>query len=279
MALVGLGLVPLFSLGCEKSEEQARAREEPWLRDEGPDPVRRIDRRLHLAPAAGQWLRFELGGKAQRVAGRVPVAGGRVRVDPDALEHVRGEILFDLDHLEVQDDTGEVDPEASAEARRWLGLGARVERSVRARRARASFRVESARALSARAAFRGEGQRGAEQGAPFVTRVRATVSGDLSLLGVEVLHSMRAELDFTFPESPAADVLPEAVVVRLLERDRVPLVEHRIAPRDEAGIVRADVAVAAEAALGAVVQVSGELRLVRPSSPVLQAEQGASDPG
>ncbi len=269
-----LALLLLLALSsCESQEDSSPLPTEPWRRGEAAETAEGVDRRLRMRIEPDQWLDFELSGADASVRGRVPVKSAELRIDPESLEHVRGRLVFDLLRLEVLDRAGEdcadcLGKEAPADlgkagtaaARRWLGLGSQVSREKKQSRRHASFRLDLARLLTAHASHRGKVLRDQDGRDRLVRRVRGTICGDLALLGIEVMHRVRADMDFFYDSPPDRESLPEALEVRLLEKERIPLVEHDIKPRSEEGRVMAARLDAAKQQLGSAIRVSGTLR-------------------
>ena len=96
-----------------------------------------------------------------------------------------------------------------------------------------------------------------------VRRVTGTALGDLLLLGREVTHVVKVEVDFSFPPGQRDSGSPEHVVVRLSEAEGVPLAEHGIAPRDARGAVVSEQWAAFGRSPGLRAVVTGSLRFER----------------
>lgn len=207
--------------------------------------------------------------------GKVPLERAELELDPTGLDSSRGSLAFDLERLTLERVVVGEEGEGAAPtgdlllteaARLWLSLGPDVGRQERAERRTAQFEVHLGRGLSSHSVQGGAGVPGARASRRpgSARRVSGLVEGDLLLLGREVTHVVRANVDF-FGASPTETVeRPARLVVHLAEPEGVPLAEHGIVPRDARGaVVSEQLAGLGRAALRAT--VTGSLRFERES--------------
>lgn len=240
----GLGLA-----GCDAGAN-APSRTEPWQKDEVT--LSRTERQFVVYRAErGQSVSFVIETKQGSVRGRLPLSGAVLSLDPEALDHSRGKLTFDLGALSLAPLDGEgaapsVDPLLTQAARFWLGLGTLVPQDERTRARSAHFDIRLGRELSSHSVQGGRVLAGTiddaarSTGAGLVRRVSGKVEGDLLVLGREVTHVVGVEVDFLSASRKGPKVPAETVVVRLSRAEFVPLSEHGIQPRDERGAVVAE---------------------------------------
>jgi hypothetical protein len=257
------GYLALLALsGCETSGRED-PRSEPWRKDEAP--LSRAERQVdHYRAERGQFLTFSLKSKQGALRGRIPLSGAELTIDPRALDHSRGELVFDLAGLSVQAVSAEneggaafaEDPLLTRAARAWLSLGSEVSEKDRAEARPARFGIRLGRELSSHSIAGG-------QAVASGLRVSAIADGDLLLLGREVSHVVKVELDFLSSLGEGAKGAPASIVVRLSEAEAVPLSEHGILPRDERGAALAEEALALGRRANLRALVTGSLSFVR----------------
>jgi hypothetical protein len=196
---------------------------------------------------AGQSLAFSIQTKQVSLRGSVPLEAAELELDPRGLDSSHGSLSFDLERLTLERGSAG-DGEGAAlsgdlllteAARLWLSLGPDVSRQLRAQNGRAQFEVRLGRALSSHSVQGGAGVPSARSArrAGSARRVSGIVEGDLLLLGREVTHVLKADVDFFGSSPTAVHERPERLVVHLAAPEAVPLVEHGIAPRDARGAV------------------------------------------
>lgn len=257
------GYLALLALsGCETSDGKP-PRSEPWRKDEVA--LSRTERKLdHYRAERGQFLTFTLKSKQGALRGRIPLSGAELTVDPRSLDHSRGELVFDLAGLSVQDASAEheggaaftEDPLLTRAARAWLSLGSEVPQKDHAEARKARFGIRLGRELSSHSMVGGKAVASAR-------RVSGIADGDLLLLGREVSHVVKVELDFLSSPGEGAQGAPASIVVRLAEAEAVPLSEHGILPRDERGAALAEEVLALGRRANLRALVTGSLSFVR----------------
>jgi hypothetical protein len=252
--LMLLLLVLACAVAC-RGKPKPPERTEPWLASAsasssaGPR-LQRAQYRLGRAK-----LDFELPGRTGTVRGRVKQARGSLDVDLDDVSHTTGNVVADLNDIELFGADGQPDASYTARALDWLELGPRVKAEKRdvgrtvtfALSALDAGRVVSAPGRDARAPRR-------ELNASF------NVRGELSLHGVRAPASTDVGLIFVM------GAIPDGAPVELLIRSRRPLVvtlgTHDIRPRDERGVpIAKDLGLLGEK-VGTVAKVSFELTFV-----------------
>jgi hypothetical protein len=288
----GVGCVALALLGCQSPGGEGM-RTEPWLKDE-VRLSRNQGQRVHYRAERGQFLTFTIqskhlaskqgaskhlaskqgAGKEGTLRGRIPLSGAELSIDPQALDHSRGELTFDLEGLSLE----AIDPAAregaaftedpllTRAARAWLTLGSELSQKERDGARRARFGMRLGRQLSSHSVQGGQAMAPAAAdpaGATAVRRVSGIAQGDLLLLGREVTRELVVEVDFLASSGEGAKDAPASIVVRLSQAEAVPLLEHGIQPRDERGALLAEqvAALGRRSTLRAL--VSGQLSFVR----------------
>lgn len=215
---------------CEPTKKKEE-RTEPWRRGEARKQENpRKAAVFHIQP--GQRLKFELPTRRTKPGGTLGGLSGDMHLDLDALESSSGEIVVDLNQLEVSDppavqkDKSKKQPAPkvnsgsgtstenggairsefdftgrnwSEEARRWLNLGAKVPEEIRVRSSRARYKFQSFRELSRSIAK--TGVRTSPSGHPEgeVREVQATAVGELSLGSLSVHREVPLLLRFFYP--------------------------------------------------------------------------------
>jgi hypothetical protein len=242
--LPGLGFACLLGaltlVGCDTAASGPE-RTEPWQKDEVA--LSRSQREVLVYRAErGQSLSFSIATKEGTLVGRLPLSGATLSLDPEALDHSRGTLTFDLSalslaHTDVEAGEGAApgdDPLLTQAARLWLGLGKLVSQSERSRARSSRFDIRLGRELSSHSV---RGGQVLTAGGGLVRRVSGKVEGDLELLGREVTHVLGVEVDFVHSAAKGSQSPAETVVVHLSRAELVPLAEHDIQPRDERGAV------------------------------------------
>jgi hypothetical protein len=215
---------------CQPKTEESPARTEPWRRQEAGTAQEKEAKALRYEVEPGQSLHWDLRGRKARPQGTVGGITGSVEVRLHLLEKTTGTVRFDLSSLLVEG-SSEPPEDWTAEAKRWLGLGARDATKF----ARASFEIESLRDLSHRLPHKAA-RRSREDGkAGEVRRLYATAVGKLMLRSLSVDRKIPLTVEFYYAEPATADTIPDRIVAELRGGPQVPLEEYEIMPRDGLG--------------------------------------------
>jgi hypothetical protein len=224
-------LLPLLttSLGCAKKQEAPR-RTEPWLASASASGNPAPRGPLELRFSQESRITFSVPTRQAKLGGHVPLAEGKLHLDPDKLEASTATLAADLTRLVIAEDTlpSNVEPppgSPSALALSWLELGPDVPAERRDQFNLARFELVSLENLSKPSLdTAGEPKRPAP--------VRATAVGTLLLHGYRA--PVRAEV--------LLQVLPPAEGGRLRLSIRsssplvLPLAPHDIVARGPSGM-------------------------------------------
>ncbi len=243
----------LCAAACRR-EETAPEPSEPWQK---PSVTTTEAPRAPLGfdVAADGQLRFRLPAREGTPAGSVPRLAGAFTVELDALERTRGTLSFDLGSLRL-DDGGPAD--AASQGKNWLGLGVATDPAEQKRLAWGRFEMDSLEAPSL-SRVSAEQARELSPGDRVIT-VRGAALGRLVIRNLAVSHRVRIDVDFHFSSPKAAR--PSRIVVRTLSAEAVPLVEHAIEPRDEAGRPKPSEAALLGRTVGKTALVEAEIALL-----------------
>jgi hypothetical protein len=223
-------LAVLCCVACSKKEPPHRT--EPWLANPSASgaAVAGAPRNFHFA--ADSSIRFSVQGRKGKVSGRVPLSGGKLRLDPRDLKSATASIDADLTKLSIDADAlpegvelGGSSP--SAVALQWLELSPGVAAERSAQFVSARFELASVDNLSSPFLdFSGTRQRG---------HVRAAA------IGTVLLHGFRAPIRADVVLEPLKT--PPGAPLRLSIRSAGALVlalaPHDITARGPSGIADA----------------------------------------
>lgn len=252
----------LLALACAvacRSKPKPPVRTEPWLASASAatSAAPRLQRAQYRLGRAK--LEFELPGKTGTVRGRLKQARGTLDVDLDDVSRTTGNVVADLNDMELLGADGTPDGSLAARALDWLELGSRVRPEKRDAGRTVTF------ALGALDAGRMVSAPGRDARAPRrELNVNFNVRGELSLHGVRAPASTEVGLIFVMGANP------DGPPAQLLIRSRRPLVvtlgTHDIRPRDERGVpISKDLGLLGDK-VGTVAKVSFDLNFV-PQAP------------
>ena len=215
--------------GCSKKVEPPR-RTEPWLAN--PSASAGVDASsgpLRFDVLAESHVRFSVPTRRAKVGGTVPLASGKLELDPRDLSRSKASLTFDLTRLSISPDSLPHDlelggSEPTALALQWLELGAEVSSERRQQYSQARFE------LSALEDVTGALDLGSSKPS---ARVTATAVGSLLLHGFRAPVRTRVSLQPLPSETPGQ---PHRLSIRSLEPVVLSLAVHDIAARSAAGV-------------------------------------------
>jgi hypothetical protein len=273
--------LPTLLFSCRDDKKaKVDAPTEPWRKDESPDKKPKKPTVYQIE--SGQTLEFDLPTRRSKPGGTLREPRGGLRLDLEALESGAGEIVIDLNQLEFSAPPVESKTKLAketktppieeknfegmnwtVEAKRWLGLGARVAPQDRQRAARARFSFGSFREVSHVSARSGIKKHSSDAFAGEVREVRAIAMGELSVGDLVVQREVQLLLRFFFSDSDPPDSAPNSMEVHLREPLGIPLEEYRIAPKDDEGHLDSEKLTHTGTVVGSTVRIMGDLRLSR----------------
>lgn len=223
-----LGALVVCASGCAKKQEAPR-RTEPWLASasasSNPAPRGAMD----LAFSPQSRIRFSLPARKAKLTGEVPVAEGKLRLDPGNLEASRASISADLTRITIADDSlpseGDAPPGSpSALALNWLELGPDVPAEQRAQFSLARFELVSLENLS-------------KPSLDFEIAKRATTLRAIAV-GTLLIHGYRAPVraEVVLEPLPPSPTHPIRLSIRSAAPLVLPLAPHDIVARGPSGI-------------------------------------------
>jgi hypothetical protein len=244
-----LALVLLTACPRKESEpDPPPAPSAPWPAQARSSAQR--SQRARFAVTRQAQASFELKTRKATHRGALRVARGELDIDLLNLQTTRGHIEVDLTSIRLQDDEGEDDRHASAQAQNWLDLGSSRPAAARERMRWARFVVEEVTDLSAEAAHEGRRQKppdpdpdgGGAGGAPAapvgeIRTVDMTMKGKLRLHGYEVVQVAQLRAAFHYAAPAIAGAAPTRVRLTTRRTFPVSLTAHDIRPRDTVGTV------------------------------------------
>jgi hypothetical protein len=218
----------LAGAGCAKKQEAPR-RTEPWLASASASssPAPRGVRELRFTQESR--ISFSVPARKAKLGGHVPLAAGKLRLDPDALEASSATIDADLSRLVIAQDTlpndaGSPPGSPNALALNWLELGPDVPAERRAQFALARFELVSLENLSSTSLD-------ANPDPKRPANVRATAVGTLLIHGYRA--PVRAEVLLqTLPPTATSSL---RLSIRSSSPLVLPLTPHDIIARDPSG--------------------------------------------
>lgn len=263
---------PLLLLGACQTKNDPPEPTAPWRADaaieEKPAAALLIS---HYQIGAPSSLHFRLPTKSTSPSGKLPVLSGQVEIPLHDLSKSRGRVTASLRHLQM-DPWEEQDEEPARDptelALNWLGLGKSVAPPPSPEELTASFELSALLQLSTTQAHRGQVLSTTDTTESVLKRVSAVAQGRVSVRRFSVEHRVPVQLDFEYAAAQP-DTAPERIHVRFPRGFRVPLNEHGIEPRDEAGRALPQKRALLGTAVGHFIEISGELVLLplHPSQP------------
>lgn len=230
MKQLGLLLTALLcsSPGCAKKQEAPR-RTEPWLASASASAAPAPRGPLELRFSQESRISFSVPTRRAKLGGHVPIADGKLHLDPDKLDASTATIDADLGRLVIAEDSlpSDVEPppgSPSALALSWLELGPDVPAERRAQFGVARFVLVSLENLSKPSL-----DTATDPKRPVT--VRATAVGTLLLHGYRA--PVRAEVLLQTLPSPNG---PLRVSIRSAAPLVLPLAPHDIVARGPSGM-------------------------------------------
>ncbi|HKY39067.1 MAG TPA: hypothetical protein VJN18_24180 [Polyangiaceae bacterium] len=224
-----LTLLVAGAAGCARKQEAPR-RTEPWLASASASssPAPRGILELHFSPESQ--IRFSLPARKAKLVGQVPLAEGKLRLDPKNLQASQASISADLTRIAISDDSlptgGDAPPGSpSALALNWLELGPDVPAQQRTQFSLARFELVSLENLSKASLDLDASAR--------KTPVRATAVGTLLVHGYRA--PVRAEVVLELLPPSAAQ--PARLSIRSTTPLVLPLAPHDIVARGASGML------------------------------------------
>ena len=251
MKAAAFGLLVLLTCNaCSKKEAPPR-RTEPWLANpsaSGNPAVAAAPQSFHFTPDSS--IRFSVPGKKAKVAGRVPLTEGTLRLDTRDLKNASASIDVDLTKLSLDPETipegVELGGAPDALALQWLELGSDVAPERRREISVARFELSSVETVSA--SFLDFGSRNKNA-------VRA------SLVGTLLIHGFRAPVrcDVLLKPLESAPGAAKRLSIRSVGPLVIALAPHDISARGPAGIADALAMARASDWVGKQIKVEVEL--------------------
>ena len=232
---LSLTLLAGLSLAACKKEAPREEPKAPWLASDKATPAAaRASTKAHFRLVPGSSLTFRLPAKEAAPSGVVRNVNGEIECTLEDLGQTRGTLCFDLASLALLSDTGNDDAERTSSAFSWLGLGATAPRDDQKNFRDATFELTSLVALSS-SSFERAAVVSTGSNSERVRRVTATATGRFTLRRFAVEHRIPVQLDFHSALPEKSPLVPTRVVVHFPKEIRIPLAEHDVKPRDEAG--------------------------------------------
>jgi hypothetical protein len=223
-----LGVLAACVTSCAKKKEAPR-RTEPWLASASASSSPAPRGAVELVFSSNSRIRFSLPTRKAKLAGEVPLAEGKLRLDLGNLEASKASISADLTRIAIADDSLPTEAEAlpgspSALALNWLELGPEVAAEKRSQFTLARFELVSIENLSKPSLDLEVSKR--------TTPVRATAVGTLLVHGYRA--PVRAEVWLSpLPPSPSH---PVRLSIRSATPLVLPLAPHDIVARGASGM-------------------------------------------
>jgi hypothetical protein len=188
-------------------------------------------------------LELSVGSRQRRVKGRVRLASGRLQLDPMDLAGTRGNLIFDLAAIQIDEPPASA-PSAEAtlteQSLRWLELADTADLAAQPQRRYARFSIQRIGALSAPSARAGQLLRSSAPGRE-TRRVQARATGELELHGFRLPYTLSLSATFDWPALAPRESPPSSIEITTSDPLSVNLISHEILPRDERGQVLAEV--------------------------------------
>jgi hypothetical protein len=261
---------------CKDHDPKQTERTEPWpAQPAASENPSRAPRRERYTLAAGQVIDFELKTRDSLIQGTFPLVRGSLELDLMHLKDSLAKLSIDLGAVRIRTGTDDEQIAYSLSAQNWLNVGASVPEAARESRRWASFFVESIQETTSEAAHEAKrdakrerqarevvasdssssaaasssapgaaplasGSASAAESAPpapVELRVaRADLVGSLELNELRVTRNYTVTLEFHYPAPATPGLVPDSIVVQSARDLRIPLEQHRITPRDAAGV-------------------------------------------
>lgn len=257
-AVLLLAFAHLSLLACKKEapREEPKA---PWLASDRAAPAAsRASTKAYFRLVPGSFLSFRLPAKEAAPSGVLRNVTGEIETTLEDLGQTRGTLRFDLASLALFSDTGADDAERTTSAFSWLGIGAAAPRDDQKDFQNATFELTSLVTLSS-SSFERAAVISEVASKERVRRVTATAAGRFTLRRFAVDHRIPVQLDFHSALPEKSPLAPTRVVVHFPKEIRIPLSEHDVKPRDDAGRVLPNERTLVGRVVGSAALVGGDL--------------------